>query len=265
LTNGAGVPYRVCRLEGSTRVIVWIGLLGIIAIAWGYLLRMADVMNGMAVEAQAHAAMGMADMRAWGPADLAMLFAMWTAMMIAMMLPSAAPLILLVAGTYRRRGEGSAALTIPFIAGYLVAWTAFSAVAAFAQLLLHRNAVLSPSMAARSGTLGGAILLLAGAYQLLPLKQACLTRCRSPLDFLTREWREGAAGALVMGLRHGIYCLGCCWALMAVLFAAGVMNLFWVAAIAVFVLVEKLTPAGTIVSRLAGAVLVVWGVLLLAR
>lgn len=253
------------RAIRQDRLIVALGLAALTLLSWAYLLRMAAMMGSAATDAEMHAAMGMPEMRAWGATDFIMLFLMWAVMMIGMMLPSAAPIILLVAGTYRRRGDRSRVLALPFVAGYLIAWTAFSAVAAVVQIFLHRTALLSPSMATSSVPLGGAILLMVGAYQWLPLKQACLTRCRSPLDFLTREWREGAAGALTMGLRHGLYCVGCCWALMAMLFAAGVMNLLWVAAIALFVLVEKLVPHGARVGRLAGAALIVWGGWVLTR
>lgn len=222
-------------------------------------------MHVAVTDAEMHAAMGMPEMRAWGGADLAMLFLMWAVMMAAMMLPSAAPVMLLVVGTYRRRGDRSRPLTALFAAGYLLAWTAFSGLAAVTQLLLHRAAVLSASMASQSAVVGGAILIVVGVYQWLPLKQACLTRCRSPLGFLTQEWREGAAGALVMGARHGLYCVGCCSALMAMLFVAGVMNLLWVAAIAAFVFLEKLAPYGARVGRVAGALLVVWGVWVLVQ
>lgn len=263
------------RAIRQDRLIVALALAVITLLSWAYLLRMAAMMNAAAMDAEMHAAMGMPEMRAWGPTEFAMLFVMWAVMMIGMMLPSAAPIILLVAGTYRRRaasaeasapkGDRSRMLALPFVAGYLIAWTAFSAVAAMVQVILHRTALLSPSMATSSAFLSGAILLMVGAYQWLPLKQACLTRCRSPIDFLTREWREGAAGALTMGLRHGLYCVGCCWALMAMLFGAGVMNLLWVAAIALFVLVEKLVPHGARVGRLAGAALMLWGGWVLTR
>lgn len=254
--SGHSVLERAIRQD---RIVVAIGLAVITLLAWMYLLRMAVMMNSAATEADMHIAMGMTDMRAWGAADLMMLFLMWTIMMIGMMLPSAAPVMLLVVGTYRRRGDRSRALTVPFIGGYLLAWTAFSAVAALTQLVLHRTALLSASMVSTSAALGGAILLAAGVYQWLPLKTACLTHCRSPLGFITREWREGVSGALVMGLRHGLFCVGCCWALMAVLFAAGVMNVLWVAAIAIFVLIEKVAPHGPWVGRIAGVALIVWG------
>jgi predicted metal-binding membrane protein len=228
-------------------------------------VRMAAMMNASAAEKAMHAAMGMPEMAEWGTSELIMLFVMWTVMMIAMMLPSAAPIILLVVGTYRRRGAHPRVLTFTFASGYLTAWTAFSAVAATAQLVLHRAAFLSAGMASTSTMTVGAILLVAGVYQWLPIKRACLTHCRSPLDHLTREWREGLSGAFIMGVRHGFYCVGCCWALMILLFAAGVMNLLWVAVIAVFVLVEKLAPEGARLGRFAGAALIAWGGFLLAR
>jgi len=191
-------------------------------------------------------------------------FAMWTVMMVGMMLPSAAPLILLVVGAYRRRGGAPArAATVLFTVGYLAAWTLFSAAAASMQFGLHEVAWLSPAMATRSTFAAGAIFLAAGVYQWLPLKNACLTHCRSPLQFLVHEWREGVVGAFVMGARHGWFCVGCCWALMALLFAAGVMNLLWVAAITAFVLVEKLVRGGALFGRVAGAVMVAWGVYLM--
>jgi predicted metal-binding membrane protein len=151
------------------------------------------------------------------------------------------------------------------VSGYLVAWTAFSGVAALAQAALHAAALMSSAMVSQSAMLAGGIFIVAGAYQWMPLKNACLAHCRSPLHFLAREWREGAAGGFLMGLRHGLFCVGCCWALMTLLFAAGVMNLLWVAAITAFVLVEKLLPPGRLVGRIAGTLLMCWGVFLLAR
>jgi predicted metal-binding membrane protein len=255
----AGIPLALERAIRQDRVFVFFGLAAITLLSWVYLVRMATMMNTAAADKTMHAAMGMPEMAAWGTAEFVMLFLMWAVMMVAMMLPSAAPMILLVVGTYRRRGDRCRVLTFAFGSGYLVAWTAFSAAAALTQLLLHRAALLSPTMASNSAIVGGAILLFAGVYQWLPVKAACLTHCRSPLAFLAGHWREGAAGALAMGLRHGLYCVGCCWALMLLLFAAGVMNLLWVAAIAIFVLVEKLAPQGHVISRVAGVALVAWG------
>jgi predicted metal-binding membrane protein len=258
-------PFALERLIRRDRAVIALGLAAIALLAWAYLVRMASGMHAAAMDAEIHAAMGMPGMRIWGAMDLVMLFLMWEVMMIAMMLPSAAPLILMVVGTYRRRGPGARGMTTAFVTGYLVAWTAFSAAAALMQTALHQAALLSPGMASRSPVLAGGIFLIAGTCQWLPLKNACLTRCRSPLDFLSREWKEGPAGALSMGLRHGLFCVGCCWALMALLFVAGVMNLVWVAAIAGFVLVEKLMRHGAAAGRVTGIVFFVWGAYVLIR
>jgi predicted metal-binding membrane protein len=244
------------RLVRRDRLFVILGLAVILALSWIYLVRMAADMHSMA-------AMGMPEMQSWGAGDFLQLFIMWTVMMVGMMLPSATPLILLVLSVYRRRGGEASLNGGLFVAGYLLAWTLFSAVAAESQVILHRAALLSSGMAARSTVFAGLVLLIAGAYQFLPVKNACLTHCRSPLDFLTRHWREGPGGALRMGLHDGLFCVGCCWALMALLFVAGVMNLLWVAAIAVFVFVEKLAPQGLRVARVAGALLIAWGAFVL--
>ena len=245
------------------RAIVATGLAGIAALAWLYLLRLAGEMSEMAE----HAAMGMAMPRAevWDVVDLVFLFLMWAVMMVAMMVPSATPMILMFTTINRRRAEQqqAAVRTAIFLLGYLIVWTAFSALAASAQWVLHAVALMSPMMALSSRYLGGALLIVAGVFQWTPLKDTCLRTCRSPLGFIMSEWREGARGALIMGVRHGAYCLGCCWALMVLLFVAGVMNLIWVAAIAAFVLIEKVVPGGPWVSRIAGGLLVVAGVFVL--
>jgi predicted metal-binding membrane protein len=265
VTPSAGSTGALERAVRQDRAAVLVGLAAITLLCWAYLLRMAAMMNAAAADKAMHAAMGMPDMAAWGAAELVMLFLMWAVMMAAMMLPSAAPTILLVAGTYRRRGHGAGVLASAFGSGYLVAWGAFSAAAALLQVVLHRAALLSSTMAARSAIVGGGILLCAGAYQWVPFKAACLTHCRSPLAFLTAHWREGVAGAFAMGLRHGLYCVGCCWVLMLLLFTAGVMNLLWVGAIAVFVLVEKIARHGPRFGRVAGVLLMVYGAWVLAR
>jgi predicted metal-binding membrane protein len=192
-------------------------------------------------------------------------FAMWAVMMVGMMAGSAAPVLLLFAATRAGRQQRGVPLAVlMFGLGYAAAWTGFSACAAIAQWALQRAAMLSPAMAASSPYLGGAILIVAGAYQLTPWKGACLTQCRSPLGFLMTNWRSGALGALQMGTRHGAYCLGCCWALMCVLFVVGVMNLVWVAALTGLVLLEKIGPAGAMVARVAGAVMMLAGISLIA-
>jgi predicted metal-binding membrane protein len=185
--------------------------------------------------------------------------------MVAMMTPSAAPMILMFAGINRRsqKQQVSYVPTSVFLLGYLVVWAAFSVVATAAQWGLHAVSLLSPIMVSTTPVLGGILLLIAGIYQWTPLKHACLSKCRSPLGFVLNEWREGRWGAFLMGLKHGGYCTGCCWSLMALLFVAGVMNLVWVAAIAGFVLLEKMAPAGQRMGQAAGALMVAGGVVLL--
>jgi predicted metal-binding membrane protein len=247
------------------RLIVLTGLVALVAVAWLYLVHLAGDM----AEMERHAAMGMVmpRMQPWSGAELRLLFAMWSVMMVAMMTPSATPMIFMFSAMNRRRAEhqGPVVRTGLFVLGYLTVWVAYSAVAALAQWVLHGLAVLSPAMVSTSPYLGGGLLVAAGIFQWTPLKRACLAACRSPLGFLMTEWREGRAGALIMGVRHGTYCVGCCWVLMALLFVAGVMNLLWVAAIATFVLVEKVVPARARVGQVAGAVLALAGVAMMVR
>ncbi len=258
-------PNHLERLIRHDRLVVGLALCLITILAWFYLLRMAGQIRTATGDAEIHDAMGM-HMASWGFADTGALFLMWAVMMAGMMLPSAAPVILLVLATYRRRGGRQARIsTAAFTGGYLAAWTGFSLVAALAQAALHAAALLSEAMSGRSALLAGGIFIAAGLYEWAPLKNACLSHCRSPLQVLATEWREGTAGAFRMGLRHGLFCVGCCWALMALLFAAGVMNVLWVAAIAALVLVEKLVPFGIQIGRAGGALLVLWGGYLIAR
>jgi len=211
-----------------------------------------------------HMAMGMGDMRVWGVADWFELFVMWAVMMVAMMLPSAAPVMVLVLGVYRRRADAQARMAATaFVAGYLLAWTGFSVIASVGQIALHRFALMAPDMRVRSAALSGVVLLVAGIYQWLPFKNTCLTHCQSPMGFLSQHWREGAVGGLMLGLRHGAFCIGCCWLIMAMLFVVGVMNLAWVAALAGVVLAEKLLRRGVVLGRVAGVAAVAWGLYLL--
>lgn len=259
------MPGDAPLLAVRDRIVTLAALVSVTVLCWFYLYRMTAGMSAIAAEHDMHAAMGMADMAAWGPAELLGLFLMWMVMMAGMMLPSATPVILLVLNTYKRRGGRDATWsTFAFAGGYLLAWTGFSVAAAALQAILHRAALMSPAMVSESTIIAAAVFLIAGAYQWMPLKAACLTHCRSPLHFLTHEWREGAAGGFIMGLRHGLFCVGCCWALMLLLFAVGVMNLVWVGAIAAFVLVEKLLRGGMLFSRVAGVACVVWGAYLLS-
>lgn len=240
------------------RAIVLSGLALIIALSWAYISYLARDMQSME--------MAMPRMQAWGVVDFAMMFAMWAVMMAAMMTPSAAPMVLTFASLNRGRRKRQAPYvpTGVFLLGYLVVWAGFAALAAAAQWGLQAASLLSPMMASTSPILGGVLLLAAGAYQWTPLKYACLRHCRSPLGFILSEWREGGWGAFSMGLKHGSYCVGCCWFLMALLFAAGVMNLLWISAIAGFVLLEKVVPAGHRVGQAAGVLLMLWGAWMVA-
>jgi predicted metal-binding membrane protein len=241
------------RALGRDRRIVIGGLLAAIALSWGYLLTGA----GMPTPASA----------AWTPAYFTLMLVMWCVMMAAMMLPSAAPTILLFAALSRKsaaRGD-PAVSALAFAAAYVIVWGGFGLLATFAQLKLDGLALLSPTMKSASVPLGAALLIAAGVYQMTPLKYACLRHCRTPIDFFARRWRRGAKGALLMGLEHGGFCLGCCWVMMGLLFYAGVMNLLWVAGLALYLLLEKLAPTGQGISRFAGVVLILWGVAVLVN
>ena len=244
------------------RTLVMCGLAGVSVLAWMYMFHLAWDMKNMDMGME----IAMPRMQSWGAVDFVLMFVMWSVMMVAMMVPSAAPMVLLFAAVNRRRRErqGPFVPTGVFLLGYLVIWSGFSALATLAQWGLHAGALLSPTMASNTPILGGALLAAAGIFQWTPLKHACLTHCRSPLGHLMTEWREGSSGAFIMGLRHGGYCAVCCWALMSLMFVAGVMSLLWMAIIAAFVLVEKLAPAGRRVSRISGLLLIAWGVLMVA-
>ena len=240
--------------------IVYAGMFVVCLLGWGYMAYMAWAMHNMDI-----VDMWMpprAGTRAWLPYDFYMLFMMWTLMMIAMMTPSVLPMVSMyvtVKKSKKTRGQAYAP-TFIFLLGYLLAWTLFSVVISIAQYPLHTSGLLNPMMDSRSYLLSGAILLLAGVYQWTPWKDACLEQCRSPLHYLMTRWREGYVGAMRMGLHHGIYCIGCCWALMVVMFAVGVMNVLWMIAIAFFVLAEKISPVSAKYLRMiSGLVLVVWG------
>lgn len=259
------------RLLLRDRVAIVTALFAIAALAWLYMLRLAAGMSGAGTSGMT----GMADMagmamasaaRTWSPADVTLTLVMWWVMMVGMMTPSAAPMLLTFATVNRRRRERREPFvpTGVFAAGYLSAWGMFSLAATLAQLGLDRVGLLSPMMAAKNPVFGGLVLIAAGLFQITPLKHACLDKCRSPLDFVLNRWRDGPAGAFAMGLDHGIYCLGCCWLLMVLMFVGGVMNLLWMAGLTVVVFVEKLVPRGDWFARLAGIAMTAAGVYLLA-
>jgi predicted metal-binding membrane protein len=242
---GGALIGQVARHERSLPVVL---LLLVIALCWAYLLAGAgtmEQMDGMLMPMSAGP---------WTMTHALVMLCMWIVMMAAMMLPSAMPMILLYGAIARRQAAPGL-----FAAAYLVVWSAFGLAAVVLQYAMERAALLSPMMESTNVLLTGALLIAAGSYQFTTLKSACLTHCQSPLDFVVAHWRTGSAGAFRMGARHGIYCVGCCWMLMLLLFAGGVMNLAWIAGLALYVLVEKLVHAGRWISRTAGALLVVWG------
>ncbi|HUR40642.1 MAG TPA: DUF2182 domain-containing protein [Verrucomicrobiae bacterium] len=249
------------KLLARERPAVLAGLVGAIALSWLYLVPAARDMYGPMDGLSAW--MMQSD---WDVRYFILIFLMWAVMMVGMMLPSAAPAILLYARVQRNSDgvEAPAARIHAFTGGYLLAWTGFSIAATLLQYVLSRATLLSPMMESASPLLAGGLLIIAGLYQWTSLKQACLTNCRSPAAFITQHFRPGVGGALRLGAHHGLYCVGCCWALMMLLFAGGVMNLLWIAAITVFVLLEKLAPYGAQGGRLSGALLVLAGFVVLA-
>jgi predicted metal-binding membrane protein len=238
------------------RILVSAGVLAVVVLSWTYLLAGAGTlqeMDGMLMPMSSGP---------WTPGHALVMLLMWAVMMAAMMLPSAAPMILFYATVARGRGGSVMPATTSgiFALGYIAIWTAFSLAAVALQYGLERLALLSPMMETTSKTLAGGILVAAGIYQWSPLKKTCLQGCRSPLEFVLTHWCPGARGAFLMGVRHGVYCVGCCWMMMLLLFVGGVMNLGWIAGLAILVLVEKLAPAGHWIGRGAGIVLAGWGI-----
>jgi predicted metal-binding membrane protein len=252
----------VAGLASRDRILLTSCILLVAALAWIYLFRLAQQMS--AVESMAR--MGMSIYAPWTIRDFALTFAMWSVMMIGMMTPTALPVLFLF--MRMRAGRGSShsphAATM-FAVGHVTIWIGFSAVAAFLQWMLHQAVLLSPDMAVTNSRLAGVILIGAGAYQLTPAKSKCLTNCQSPIGFLLTNWRDGLKGAFRLGLRHGVYCLGCCWALMLVLFVVGVMNLAWVALLTAFIFAEKFGPTGARLARVSGVAIVLAGIVSIAR
>ena len=226
-------------------------------LAWIYLFRLAD---GMVESPVPMAAM---QVHAWEGADFILIFSMWAIMMVGMMVPSAAPMVMIYAAVARKAARDQTVVppTIVFVSGYIALWTLFCVGATLAQWGLDRAALLSPMMVTTSPAIGAGLLIAAGIYQLTPIKRACLKHCRSPAHFISEHWRIGISGAFRMGVEHGAFCVGCCWMLMALLFVGGVMNLLWIAAIATFVFAEKVFPLpdSALPGRLTGGAMVVVG------
>jgi predicted metal-binding membrane protein len=255
------------------RVIVAAALFVLTGLAWAYMLWLAANMDmgGMNMSGFRMVPTGVALMMPatapWSATELALVFAMWAVMMVGMMTPSATPMILI----YARVGRQAAQQGKPFASsswfagGYLLAWIGFALVATFGHWALERGNWLTPEMAAASGALSGVVLVAAGLYQWTPFKDACLRQCQRPLQFIQRHggFRPDTFGSLALGARHGAYCVGCCWVLMALLFVGGVMNVLWIAAITILVLLEKTIRAGRVISLVSGTILFAGGIWML--
>jgi predicted metal-binding membrane protein len=248
---------RIERLLRKDRWVIGLALVAAVALCWAWLVPMARDMYGPMTGASAWM---MTD--TWDVPHQALLFAMWVVMMAGMMLPSAAPTLLLYASVVRKSPESASAhpRAYAFAGGYLLVWTAFSLLATALQLLLRHWLLLSPMMEMRSRVFAGGLLVLAGLYQLTPCKRACLKSCRAPIEFIVHHWKPGLMGAFRLGLDHGVQCLGCCWALMLLLFVGGVMNLWWIGLLTVFVLAEKLAPLGVQGGRISGLLIIALGI-----
>lgn len=243
--------------------MVFAALGGATALAWIYLIRASAMMADPAMS------MEVVRIRAWESWDFLLVFLMWTIMMVGMMVPSAAPTTMVYAAVARKaRRQGTVVAPVAvFVSGYIASWTLFSVFATTAQWALDRAALLSPMMVTTSPVVGAGLLVAAGVYQVTPIKLACLEHCQSPAHFISGHWRPGTGGAFRMGLDHGIFCVGCCWVLMGLLFLGGVMNLLWIAAIAIFVFAEKMVPIrhAQSASRVTGAAMILVGAALLVR
>jgi predicted metal-binding membrane protein len=261
-------------LETVLRRDRWVvgGAIGIIvALAWSYVLWLANDMDMGGMDMTGFRMAGIGIMlpanEPWRAIEFAYVFLMWAVMMVGMMAPSAAPMILMYARVGRQwKAQGKPyAATGWFAAGYLLAWSGFSLAATLLQWVIERAALLDSRMAIASNFLGAIVLIVAGVYQWTPLKDVCLAQCQSPLQFLMRHggFQNHLRGCLLLGLRHGGYCVGCCWVLMALLFVGGVMNVLWIALLALLVLLEKLTPVGRWIARAAGIACVAAGAWLL--
>lgn len=235
------------------RTVVVVGIAAITATSWAHLVHVASRMGDMS------SVLAMPMTASWTATQAGLMVTMWVVMMAAMMLPSAIPMAI----TYDRMDRLSPAnrrgSTTAFVLGYLVVWAAFATAATAVQWALHAAGLVDAMGRATQSSLAATLLIGAGVFQLTPLKQRSLGACRTPLGFLATCWRDGPTGALRMGLHHGITCLGCCAALMMLLFVLGVMNLVWVAALALFVLVEKATKHGERAAALGGVAMIVWG------
>tara|TARA_B100001996_G_C18638715_1_gene584745 strand:- start:528 stop:1391 length:864 start_codon:yes stop_codon:yes gene_type:complete len=270
------------------RMTVYVGVLIILIVSWGYILGMGWHMgtlpfvenSNMAMDMNQSMSMGdkktsiLDTILMWMPPsqgewmlkDFFLLFIMWSVMMIAMMTPSILPMVMLftVLNSKKKKNNQSSASSLILLAGYLVSWVLFSLVITFPQYAMHKSGLLNPMMEPTHAYLGSAILILAGIYQFTPFKDACLSVCQSPLSFLMNNWKDGNFGAFLIGYKHGFYCIGCCWFLMMTLFALGVMNILWVVVLTLFVMLEKLSYRFPLIFRYStGAIFIAWGTMLI--
>jgi predicted metal-binding membrane protein len=248
-----------------SRAVTFTILVAVATVTWAFLVQSQIVMESMEGEGFVYdLAVAMMDPFAIVPYFAASAL-MWTAMMVAMMIPAAMPMVAVFARLDRRSGgRGAQADSAFFVGGYLFVWIAFGLAATLVQWVLHRGGVLEGHLLALPTAPGAALLIITGMYELSPLKTACLTHCRSPLSFLLGNWREGATGAFEMGARHGVYCLGCCWMLMLLMFAYGVMSAAAMAALTLFVVAERTLPLSGRAAKLPGIALILWGTGVLA-
>jgi len=233
---------------------VVVGLIALAAASWAYIAFMATQMGDMS------SVLAMPMTSAWSPIQAALMVTMWAVMMAAMMLPSAVPMVLAYDRLDQASAVGRSGSTALFVIGYVVVWAAFAVAATGLQWVLHNLALVNGTGAATQGGLAGLLLVGAGIFQFSPVKRRSLGACRTPMGFLMTSWRDGKTGALRMGLHHGTLCFRCCWALMILLFVLGVMNLAWVAVLAIFVLAEKVSRRGEAISMIGGVGMIVWGV-----
>lgn len=244
------------RLIRRDRVMVLLLLAVLTLAAWVYMVHMTQP-NAMAmVMSEASPCM-----MQWGFTDILLSFVMWSIMMVAMMLPAATPMVLMFASVNRQQNRQSGAIisTGFFVLGYLIVWIVYSVIATMVQWGLHSAVLLSHTIVITNPVLGGSLLLAAGVFQWTPWRDACMKKCRSPLGFILSEWRAGKVGALIMGIKHGIYCVGCCWILMSLSLVLGVMNLLWMAVLTIFMVLEKTGLLGSWLTRGAGIVFIAWG------
>ena len=283
--NLVAVAFDLESVLRRDRLVVVIALVAVLVLSWVYVLagagmgmsafEMTRMTQPVGVDSPQPSLQGMSMggtavggtmvTGAWTVGYAVVIFFMWWVMMFGMMLPSAAPLLLLFARMMRKEKDKGAPYvpTGVFALGYVIMWAAFSAIATGAQWGLEASGLLSGIMVGTSAVLGAGLLIAAGVWQLTPWKNACLRHCRSPIGFLSAHWRPGRTGAFKMGLVHGAFCLGCCWFLMALLFYGGVMNLYWIIGLALYILIEKLLPAGARIGQLTGVILIAWGATLL--